>query len=63
MTGGSTVAEHSFLVPCFRFMIQVGQGWDSTLPQALSAEQADLDLGLVQPAAVFGCAVHREPIP
>ena len=33
------------------------------IPNALTAEQADLDLGLVQPAAVLRCVVRSEPVP
>ncbi len=36
---------------------------DSPLAEALAAEEADLDLRLVQPASMFGCVVDRESVP
>lgn len=41
---------------------QFCQRRDRAAPQALSAEQADLDLGLIQPTAVFWGVVNRKPI-
>lgn len=50
-------------VPSFALPPQMAQRWNAALAQALSAEQTDLDLDLVQPASVFGCVTHREPVP
>jgi hypothetical protein len=43
--------------------LQLSERWDSSPAQALTGEQADLDLRLVQPTAVFGGVVHRETLP
>jgi hypothetical protein len=40
-------------VPCPGFSGQTGQVCDPALPQTLAGEQTDLDLRLVQPAAVL----------
>jgi hypothetical protein len=34
-------------VPCLRFAAQISERWNSAQPQALTAEEADLDPGLV----------------
>jgi len=44
------MAVHVF-VPYVGFALEMVQGGDSALSQTLAAEQADLDLGLVQPAS------------
>ena len=38
-------------IPCVGFALQMVLGGDSALSRTLAAEQADLDLGLVQPAS------------
>lgn len=50
-------------IPCAGFALQVLQGWNSALSEALAAEQADFDLGLVQPAAVLRSVMRCEPVP
>ena len=45
------------------FAPQVAERGDSSLTEALAAEQADLDLHLIQPASVFGRVMYREPVP
>ena len=42
---------------------QRGDVPDPASSQALAAEEADLDLGLIQPASMFGRVVHGESIP
>jgi len=49
-------ARANFAAPC----TQVG---DSSLPQAQAAEQAHLDLGLIEPTSVFGREGNREAVP
>lgn len=43
--------------------LEIIQGGDSPVSLTLAAEQADVDLGLVQPAAVLRCVVGSEPVP
>ena len=38
-------------IPCVGFALEMVQGGDSAVSQTLATEQADLDLGLVQPAS------------
>ena len=57
-----SVAIHA-AVPGPSLFPQTGSISDPALAQALPGEQADCDLGLVQPAAVFRGVVHREPVP
>ncbi len=59
---GDAVAVH-LAVPGIGFPSKVAEGRDSALAQTLAAEQADLDLRLVEPASVFGRVMHREPVP
>jgi hypothetical protein len=42
---------------------QSGNMAKPALSQALAAEQANLDLGLVEPASVLGRVVHSEALP
>jgi hypothetical protein len=56
MTVGATA-------PNLSFSPQRGAVFDPSAPQTLSGKQADRDLGLVQPTAVFGCVVNRKSIP
>lgn len=46
-----------------RLRVRDGSGRDSAPSQTLAAEQADLNLGLVQPTAISGCVVRSEPVP
>src|ERR1700675_4363448 len=50
-------------VPGSRFPLQDGQTRDSASSQALSREQADLDLSLVKPASVRRSVVYRKAVP
>src|ERR1019366_4759060 len=59
---GDTVAVH-FPVPCSCLSLQLSERRDSPPAQALTGEQADLDLRLVQPAAVVRGVMHRETLP
>src|SRR5271157_243812 len=59
---GDPVAVHS-PVPGSGFRSQIAKRGDSALAQALPGEQADLNLRLVQPTAVFRRVVDGEPIP
>ena len=59
---GYLVAVH-FPVPGSGLLLQLSERRDSSSAQALTGEQTDLDLRLVQPAAVFGSVMHREALP
>jgi len=51
------------LVPCRGFCGEFIEGSDSSLAEALPAEETDFDLGLVEPASVLRGVVDREPAP
>ena len=51
------------LVPSRCFCGEFIEGCDSSLAEALPAEESDFDLGLVEPASVLGGVVDREPAP
>ena len=40
--------------------LQIG---DASFAEALTGEQTDFDLGLIEPASVRGCVMEREAIP
>ena len=61
LDGGAIAIEAT--VPGFYFVLQRGQIAKSAFPQALTAEQADFDLGLVEPAAMFGRVMDSEAVP
>src|SRR5665213_187711 len=50
-------------IPGFGLTAQRNDVSDPTFPHALAAEQADLNLSLIEPACMFGRVVHREPFP
>ena len=50
-------------IPGFGLAAQHHDVPDPTFPQALAAEQADFDLGLIEPASMPGRAMHRESFP
>ena len=50
-------------IPGFGLAAQCGNIADPAFPQALAAEEADLDLSLVQPASMFGRVMHSKTIP
>src|ERR1035437_8605516 len=50
-------------VPCARLFAKGSNSPDPALAQALPGEQADLDLRLIQPTAMLGRVVNREPVP
>ena len=52
-----------FGVPGSGFALQDGKGRDSSFTEALPSEKADLNLGLIQPTAVFGRVMDRQPVP
>ena len=49
--------------PSFSLAAQGVDAGNSTSAQALPSEEADLDLGLIEPAAVLGCVVDRQTVP
>lgn len=59
---GDAVAVH-LAVPGLGFPSKLAERRDSASAQTLAAEQADLDLRLVEPASVFGRVMHGEPVP
>jgi hypothetical protein len=59
---GSAVAVKA-TVPSLDFVLQSGQMADSAFSQALTAEQADFDLGLVEPTAMLGRVMDSEAVP
>lgn len=59
---GDVVTIHS-AAPGAGLSAEFGYGVDSALAQALSAEQADLHFGWIQPASVFGGVMEREAVP
>src|SRR6516225_8225202 len=59
---GYPITVHS-PAPSSGFPPQVVQRGDSSPSQTLPGEQADFDLCLIEPAAVGGRIVHREPAP
>jgi hypothetical protein len=50
-------------IPGFGLAAQCGNIANPAFPQALAAEEADLDLSLVQPASMFGRVMHSKTIP
>src|ERR1041385_8625857 len=59
---GNPMTVHT-TTPSLSFSPQRGAICDPSPPQTLPGEQADGDLSLVQPAAMFGGVVNRESIP
>ena len=50
-------------VPGTGLRFQPGQVWDSAGSQALPGYQAELNLGWIEPTAVFGSVMNLETIP
>lgn len=50
-------------VPGAGFALQRLQIGDASFAEALTGEQTDLDLGLIEPASMRGCVVDCEAIP
>ena len=50
-------------VPRVRFALQRLQIGDASFADALTGEQTDFDLGLMEPASMRGCVMDRETVP
>lgn len=56
------IAIHA-LIPGFHLTAQRNDVPDPAFSQALTAEQADLNFSLIEPASMFGRVVYGEPFP
>ena len=61
LDGGSVAVGAA--VPRPHLVLQCGQVTNSAFTQALAAEHADFDLGLVEPTAVLGRVMDCEAVP
>src|SRR5664280_1214631 len=59
----SDAAAIGTAIPGFDLAAEHSDIPDPALSQALAAEEADLDLGLVQPASMFGREVYGKAFP
>src|ERR1700674_2763932 len=51
------------MIPGFGFAAQRSDIPDPALPQALTAEESNLNFGLIQPTSMLGCVMHCESLP